>query len=179
MITCMFCFAMFCMDVLYVFCILYAYICMYLCICIFVCVYQGFIQVILISVWLHKKLNLHKILEHVGIEILSEILFFTRFLLSWAIYLSFRCKKAKIFQELYPLEPAPRLHSKSIAELTAPWDLFLYFTTFENSILHQKMGSSRAAWINPWYISLYFVCIRVICLSCRYLGCNLLAMLFG
>ena len=89
---------------------LYMCICMFvymyvLCICIFVCVYQGFIQVILISVWLHKKLNLHKILEHVGIEILSEILFFTRFLLSWAIYLSFRCKKAKIFQELYPLNP--------------------------------------------------------------------------
>ena len=81
-------------------------------VCIYVCFMYMYICLCISGIYpsnfdfrLHKKLNLHKMLEHVGIEILSEIHFFTRFLLSWAIYLSFRCKKAKIFQELYPLNP--------------------------------------------------------------------------
>ena len=62
--------------------------------------------------------------------------------------MSFRCKKVKIFHELYP---APsRLCYESVAELTTPWDPHPHFITFRNSILIQKMDINRNAWINPW-----------------------------
>ena len=87
--------------ILYIVCI-YMYVFMYIYICLCISgIYPSNFDFHLTA----QKLNLHKILEHVSIEILSKILFFTRFLLSWAIYLSFRSKKAKIFQELYPLNP--------------------------------------------------------------------------
>ena len=47
-------------------------------------------------------------------------------------------------------ESPPRLRYESVAELTAPWDPHLHFTTFENSVLQQKTDISRTAWINPW-----------------------------
>ena len=98
--------------ILYIVCIymyvfMYMCICMFvymhvLCICIFVYVYQGFIQVILIFIWLHKKLNLHKILEHVGIEILFEI----HFLLGFSYLGLFIClsdvKRPKSFRSFTP-----------------------------------------------------------------------------
>ena len=76
MIPCIFCFVMFCMNVLYVYCIhiylyiyryvfVYIYICMrvYIYVCLmylYICisVYQEFIQIILMSVWRHKTTQL-------------------------------------------------------------------------------------------------------------------------
>ena len=59
------------------------------------------------------------------------------------LYLPFRYKKVKIFQGLYPMNPYQN------STMNPLW--ILYFTTFENSILIQKMDISRTAWINPWH----------------------------
>ena len=47
-------------------------------------------------------------------------------------------------------EPSAVLHHGPVAELTAPRDPNLRFTTFENSILVQKKDISKTAWINAW-----------------------------
>ena len=44
-------------------------------------------------------------LKHFGVEILFKAHWLTTFLLFSVFYLSFRCKKAKIIQELYPVNP--------------------------------------------------------------------------
>ena len=71
---------------------------------------QGFM-----SVRRHEKLNLliefsnsifiKSYLKHFVIEISFKIHWCTRFLLFKAIYLSSRCKKARIFQRIYPVNP--------------------------------------------------------------------------
>ena len=38
----------------------------------------------------------------------------------------------------HPSEPTPGRHHELIAKLTAPRDLHVHFTTFENSIFFQK-----------------------------------------
>ena len=45
-----------------------------------------------------------------------------------------------MFQGFYPSEPSPRRHHELVAELTAPRDPHLHFTTFENS--------GKISWIN-------------------------------
>ena len=80
------------------------------------------------------------ILKLFVVLILFKIHTCTRFCLLYAFYLSFRCKKAKIFQGLYfTREPPSRLCYESVVGLTAPWDSHLHFTTFKNSILVQKI----------------------------------------
>ena len=52
--------------------------------------------------------------------------------------MSSRCKKIKIFQELYLPEPTPELRQDPVEEFTALWDPHMHFTTFENSIFFKK-----------------------------------------
>ena len=48
-----------------------------------------------------------------------------------------------------PTRAPPRTHCRA----SSPRDSHLHFKTFENSILVQKTGISRIAWINPCYAS--------------------------
>ena len=116
---------------------------------------QGFIQAILMSVRLHKNLDflmefsnsvfVKFYFKQFGVEITFKIHWLTRFHLDF-FYLSFRCRKATIFQGLHTVNPPPNY--ESIAELTAFWDPHLHLTTFENSILVQKKETIKTAWIN-------------------------------
>ena len=118
---------------------------------------MGFIQTILMPIrqqrtqscnWVFKR-NLHiffKAFWHWNF-VQNTFVYQVSSMLSY--FLSFSFKKAKIFHELYPVNPPPRLHYEFIVELTAPWDPHLHFTTFENSILIHKTDISKTAWINP------------------------------
>ena len=53
-------------------------------------------------------------------------------------YLSSRCKKTQMFQGFHPSEPSPGYRHELVAELTAPHDPHVRFTTFEKSIFVQK-----------------------------------------
>ena len=109
---------------------------------------QGFNQAILMSGRGYKILNL--LIEFSNL-IFIKIYFkaywrwtciqskwHTKFLLFYAIYLSSRYKKTKMFQGFYPTEPLPELRHEPVEELTALRDPHLHFTTFENWIFVQK-----------------------------------------
>ena len=105
---------------------------------------QGFIQAVLMPGRLHKQLNLliefsNSILinlfeNHIGIELSFKINSLTMFLPFWAICLSSRCKKAKIFQGLYLLNPYQGPAMNPFWSLQCFETSHLQFTTFENSI---------------------------------------------
>ena len=53
-----------------------------------------------------------------------------------------------MFQGFHPFEPSPGCHYELVAELAAPQDPHIHFTTFKNSIFVQKMDISKTAWID-------------------------------
>ena len=109
-------------------------------------IYKKFIQVILISGRWLKKINLL-------IEFWNSIFIKFYFKTYWhwtyiqkklACKVSFKLfiyspheKRPKFFRGFTP-KPPPRICHEPVAELTAPQDTHLHFTTFKNSIFVQK-----------------------------------------
>ena len=98
-------------------------------------------------------------------------------------------KMPKSFRSFTPwnslIPPFPSLPYYSIAELRAPWDTYLPFTTCENSILVQKTGICRTASINLSYTYLYvhlcaclslYISWYTLCLHKSYLNCYLFVL---
>ena len=131
----------------------YTYVFLY--ICIFVCVY---IYLFYVYVYLHVCIpGIHpsNFVVRLTAQKLNLITFDFKAFWHWnsvqkyVCLLGFFCLKLFIcpsdvkrqnLSGALPREPPPRLHYQFIEELTAPWDLYLHFTTFENSIFVSKNG---------------------------------------
>ena len=113
---------------------------------------QEFIQAILMSGRQCKKLNLlielsnfftKTFLKHIGVELVFKINYLIRFLQFEAIYFSSRCKKAKNFQGLYPLN----LHMGSTMNpLQSSWPLSVFYNIWKLNLC--SITDSKTAWIN-------------------------------
>ena len=72
-------------------------------------------------------------------------------------------KRPKSFRSFTPWNPHLGFTMNTLQSL--PWNLYLHFKIFKNSILVQKTDISRTAWINPWYI---YACSSVYIYACLY-----------
>ena len=87
------------------------------------------------------------------------------FLLFWAIYLSSRCKKAKRFQELYPLNS----HQGSAMNPLQSLHHFKTPTCIQKLNLCSKMDISKTAWINVCLYMFLVVNYKFVKLVCTVL----------